>query len=141
MRRVWELLRQLTDPSADAPRHPRQRRWCTKGDQRLARLLEVAAAHDGVVTRTTARRAGLPAFGHLIRAVRSSRAPREWTVGADRLQLRACPHCGSRRRVALATRECYEPVCSDCERDTTGIRWPLAEYAPWVLGATRPAAV
>lgn len=114
----------------DCPPGSGQRRWHSKGDAALAALFWLAVEHGGQAPRdaVTAGR-----WQRLRRAAGCCPQHAEWSKVTGGLRLRPCPHCDGRRRVPLVIREGYQPVCLDCERDTTGIRWPLQDYERWLL--------
>jgi hypothetical protein len=119
----------------DSPPGAGQRRWVAKGDSLVAMLYRTAGANGGVATADLVADVD---WRGLLRAARTGLGHEEWTRTPRRLELAPCPHCRSFRRMTLRIREATEPVCLDCERDTTGIPWPLAGYGQWLLGGVTP---
>ncbi|HEU4675300.1 MAG TPA: hypothetical protein VFS29_04900 [Motilibacteraceae bacterium] len=63
----------------------------------------------------------------VIKEVRRGRLAGAW-ADVDRLVLRPCPHCGSRRLTPCLLREVAGPVCLRCRRDAAGVGWPRDPY-------------
>ncbi|MGY1679877.1 hypothetical protein [Geodermatophilus sp. SYSU D01176] len=98
-------------------------RWLHRPAPRLAAVFTAASPRTGIV-----RRADVPAEvwlgAQLALAGAARRFAADWELHSDRMVLRACGHCGSRRRVPLLLPEADGAVCLHCRHDRADVPWP-----------------
>lgn len=112
---------------------PSARPWVRGVPPMMAVMYDLASG-DGTLTvgNVVDRCQTTPGTVHTTFSTLRRRDP-NWTSRRKKgYLLTACPRCGGHDRRPATIDEITGLLCRDCERDEAGVRWPLADYGPYL---------